>query len=123
MSPTSAPDDLGPDGRGLYAAVGAWLDAEGFDLDPHEAPQVAELARTVDRLAACRTALDALDVGSPAWVRVVAEERQQRLAYGRQVSSLGFPSGVVADTPTTKGTTPRSRRAQKAAAARWGTAG
>jgi hypothetical protein len=28
-------------------------------------------------------------------VRLAAEERQQRLAYGRQVSSLGFPSGVV----------------------------
>lgn len=118
----TAPDDLGPDGTTFLTAVTAWLDDDNLDLDPHEIPAVIELARTVDRLAACRAALAGAEAGSPAWVRVMAEERQQRLAYGRQVSSLGLPTGLAAPDGTV-GQTPRSRRAMKAAQARWGTAG
>jgi hypothetical protein len=73
-------------------------------------------------MGAIRRALVGLDPREPAWTRLAAEERQQRLAYGRQVSSLGFPSGVVDDgrpARPAKGATPRSRRAQNAARSRW----
>jgi hypothetical protein len=118
------PRDLGKDGRTLFQRIEAWRKAERLVLDPHESPQIAELCRTLDRLAAIRGALADLSPVEAAWVRLAAEERQQRLAYGRQVSSLGFPSGVV-DAPTRParpptGSTPRSRRAQKAAQSRWG---
>jgi hypothetical protein len=116
--PSKPPDDLGAEGRALFRRIERWRAEQDLHLDPHEVPQVAELARTVDRLATCRAALERLDPATPAWCRLASEERQQRLAYGRQVSSLGFPSGVV-DDGASVGNTPRSRRAQKAAAARW----
>jgi hypothetical protein len=120
------PVDLGREGRALFRRIETWRKAERLALDPHEVPQVAELCRCVDRMAAIRRALVGLDPREPAWTRLAAEERQQRLAYGRQVSSLGFPSGVVEDgrpARPAKGSTPRSRRAQKAAASRWGIPG
>jgi hypothetical protein len=121
------PPDLGKEGQALWWQIERWRKVERLTFDPHEAPMVDELARTMDRLAVIRGALANLDPVHPAWVRLAAEERQQRLAYGRQVSSLGFPSGVV-DEPIrparpAKGSTPRSRRAQKAAQSRWGVLG
>jgi len=122
-----SPPDLTKEGQALWWQIERWRKAERLTFDPHEAPMVDELARTADRLAAIRGALAELDPVEPAWVRLAAEERQQRLAYGRQVSSLGFPSGVVdaPDRPArpAKGSTPRSRRAQKAAQSRWGMPG
>jgi hypothetical protein len=122
-----SPPDVGKEGQALWWQIERWRKVERLTFDPHEAPMVDELARTMDRLAVIRGALANLDPVDPAWVRLAAEERQQRLAYGRQVSSLGFPSGVV-DEPVrparpAKGSTPRSRRAQKAAQSRWGVLG
>ena len=118
------PDDLADDGRRLWRSIHAWLREQGLTLDPHEAPLVAELARTVDRLSSARTALANVHPADPAWVRIASEERQQRLAYGRLVSALGLPSGVVPDAGESNGKivglSPRSRRAQKAAETRWG---
>lgn len=127
MTTSRPPRDLGAEGRALFRRIEAWRVEHHLLLDPHEEPQVAELCRTVDRLAAIRGALGAVEVTDPVWARLASEERQQRLAYGRQVSALGFPSGVVGDasvvTRPAPGSTPRSRRAQKAAASRWGVAG
>jgi hypothetical protein len=123
----AAPSDLGSDGRALWRRIHEWLRDVGLALDPHETPLVAELARTVDRLAAARGALATIHPADPAWTRVAGEERQQRLAYARVVSALGLPSGVVPDAADVGakvvGLSPRSRRAQKAARARWGSAG
>jgi hypothetical protein len=114
---SSPPDDLAKESRALFRRIEDWRKAHELVLDPHEVPQVVELCRTVDRLAAIRAALVDVDPLEPVWVRLAAEERQQRLAYGRQVSSLGFPSGLPSSDG--KGRTPRSRRARHAAETRW----
>jgi hypothetical protein len=98
-------------------------------LDPHEVPLLLELARTLDRLARLREALTdeegGLEPTDPAWVRLAGEERQQRVAYGRLVSQLGLPTGVVPDAASDKvvGLSAASRRGLRAARARWGQAG
>ena len=123
-----APSDLGPEGRALWLQVAAWMREQQLVADPHERPLLDELARTSDRLAALRGTLAGMHPADPAWTRLAGEERQQRLAYGRLVSSIGLPTGVVPDAASDKvvnlrGLSPRSRRAQKAARARWGAAG
>lgn len=118
-----APGDLGADGRGLHRRIAAWLVDLDLVLDPHEEALVGELCRTADRLATLRVALAAVDPGvdSVGWCRLSSEERQRGLAMARLISSLGLPSGVADDQPgaAAAGRTPRSRRAQKAAGARW----
>ncbi|MPZ26504.1 MAG: hypothetical protein GEV12_08605 [Micromonosporaceae bacterium] len=124
MGKLTAPPDLAADGRAFLTQLDAWLVAERLSFDPHELVLVLELARTTDRMATIREALAAVPVTEPAWVRLAGEERQQRLAYGRLTSTLALPTGVAEPTavPAPAGRTPRSRRAQKAARARWGTA-
>jgi hypothetical protein len=120
------PRDLQPAGRLLWRRIAAWLAEQHLVLDPHEQPLVDELARTADLLATLREALAAQDVQSPAWTRLAGEERQQRLAYGRLVSAIGLPTGVVPDAaagPQLRGLSATSRRGMKAARARWGAAG
>lgn len=122
-----APSDLGPGGRRLWRQVLGWLREHRLILDPHEAPMVDELARTIDRLSAARDAIGKMHPADPAWTRLAGEERQQRLVYARLVSALGLPSGVVPDAAEGRanvvGLSPRSRRGQKAARVRWGQQG
>jgi hypothetical protein len=118
-----APVGLGADGRRLWRSVAAWLsEHEGgaITLDPHEREILAEACRVADRIAGIRDALDGADLTDAGSIRLLAEERQQRAALASLlVSKLAFPTGMPADVPS-KGTTPRSRRAQTAARARWG---
>jgi hypothetical protein len=111
------------DGRRLWRSVAAWLsEHEGgaITLDPHEREILAEACRVADRIAGIRDALDGADLTDAGSIRLLAEERQQRAALASLlVSKLAFPTGMPADVPS-KGTTPRSRRAQTAARARWG---
>jgi hypothetical protein len=115
------PTDMGTEGRLLLARINRWLRANEMEAEPHEWPLLVELARTADRLATARAALLDLPPTEPAWVRIAAEERQQRLAYGRILSSLGLPTGFVSDDQESSGGySPSSRRGSKAARARWG---
>lgn len=119
------PADLGPDGSALWRSLERWRVEQGLAFDPHELPLVAELARQVDRLASLRTAIAATVPNDPAWTRMATEERLGRIAYGRLVAQLGLPSGVVPDAEASGkvvGLSTASRRAQKAARARWGDA-
>lgn len=126
MHKLTASDDLDAPARAWLAGLDGWLVAESLTFDPHELTLVYEMARSVDRMAQIRAALARLDPAteSPAWVRLCSEERQLRLAYGRHMSTLALPTGVVDPEQggAAKGRTPRSRRAQKAARARWGAA-
>jgi hypothetical protein len=122
MTHTRAPADLAADGRALWCSIGEYLEREHLTLDAHEEPLVVELCRTVDRIATCRAALTALEPTEAAWTRLASEERQQRLAYGRIIGTLGWPTGIVeqpADAPRSIGLSPASRRGTKAARSRW----
>lgn len=126
MSGPRAPRDLDGDGRSLWGRITSWLDERNLILDPHEELLVVEMCRTADRLAALRRTLAAVrSPTNPDWTRLASEERQQRLAHGLLVSALGLPSGAVDDAPPAVAgagraaeRTPRSRRAQNAAATR-----
>jgi len=110
-----APKGLGRPGRALLRAVNLFLDEELLDLVAHEIAVLHEACRVADRLEQLRAALDGADLADPATVRLLAEERQQRLALANLlVTKLGLPTGL-ADA----GSTPQSRRAAKAANTRW----
>jgi ABC-type transport system involved in cytochrome c biogenesis ATPase subunit len=95
--------------------VTAFLDDEGMLLDPHEEAVLVEACRIADRLAQLRAALADADLSDVAAVRLLSEERQQRVALSTLlISRLGLPTGLVGEPVT-----PRSRRAQKAAQTRW----
>ena len=112
------PTDLARHGRALLRAVGGFLDEQDMLLDPHEEAVLVEAARVVDRLAQLRDVLDGADLADAATVRLLAEERQQRLALSTLlVVRLGLPTGLVGE-----GATPRSRRAKRAATDRWANA-
>jgi len=119
-----APNGLGDAGGRLWRSVAAWMSehpAGSVQLDPHERELLAEACRIADRLGAMREALDGADLADTGTVRLLAEERQQRLALANLlVAKLGLPTGMPQEVGS-KGSTPRSRRAQRAAAARWGT--
>ena len=118
-----APNHLGRDGGRLWRRVARWLaehDGGPVLLDPHEEAVLGEACRVADRLSELRAALDGADLADAAMVRLLAEERQQRVALSTLlIVRLGLPTGL-ADEPRPKGSTPRSRRAQSAARARWG---
>lgn len=120
-----APNGLGTDGSRLWRRVVAWLSehpAGSIELDPHERELLGEACRIADRLGSIREALDGADFTDAASMRLLSEERQQRLALANLLTSkLGFPTGMPQETGQKKGRTPRSRRAQTAAHARWGT--
>lgn len=120
-----APAGLGAGGGRLWRSVASWLDqhpAGSVQLDPHERELLAEACRIADRLGAMREVLDGADLTDAGTVRLLAEERQQRLALATVlVTKLGLPSGMPEEASPKKGATPRSRRAQRAATARWGT--
>lgn len=111
------PPDLDDAGRRLWRAVAAWRREHDLELEPWEVEMVTEVCRAVDRLAALRARMaDAGDEGR--WLALVKEERQQRAILGRVVAASGLPTGLV-DQDSTAGRTPKSRRAQRAAEARW----
>ncbi|WP_285492244.1 hypothetical protein [Actinomadura sp. NBRC 104425] len=126
MATSRPPSDLGAAGRALWRRIGealADMPDGPLQLDPWEVELVAEVCRAVDRMAALRDRMAAAEeAGDDArWLRLVQEERQQRAILGRVVAASGLPTGLVGgDTPA--GLSPRSRRAQRAARARWGRA-
>jgi len=114
------PRDLQAAGRAVLQAVSGFLTCERLTLDPHELIVLHEACRVADRLAELRDALAGADLHDPVSVRLLAEERQQRLALATLlVTKLGLPSGVAGDNPAV-GMSPRSRRGQTGARARWG---
>jgi hypothetical protein len=119
-SEVTPPEDLGAEGLALWAAVHEMLKAENVVLDGHELEILAHACRTADRRAQLRQALAGIDlVTDAAAVRLLAEERMQRQALAKLlVTTLGLPTGLPAED-SSKGKTPRSRRALKAADARW----
>lgn len=121
MARRTSPADLGDAGRGLFRRIETWRAEVGLRFDPHELILVDELARTADRLATLRDAIGTTSVHAAEWVRLAGEERQQRLAFARLVSSIGLPTGVVPEpAENVIGMSARSRRGQRAARARWG---
>lgn len=122
MSTPRPPADLGEAGRALWRKIGRALQdmPDGpLLLDPWEVELVAEVCRAVDRMAALRDRIAAAEEAGDdsRWLRMVQEERQQRAILGRVVAASGLPTGLVEDGGV--GLSPRSRRAQKAARARW----
>jgi hypothetical protein len=103
----------------LWRRIDRWAEAQNLIFDEHEIVVLTEACGVADRLAQLGEALAGWDSSDPASVRLLTEERLQRGALANLlVSKLGLPTGVVATEPV-KGTTPRSRRAQTAAQARW----
>ena len=125
MAVMRAPAGLGQPGKSLWRSVAAWLSehpAGPVVLDPWERVILGECCLIADRIGQIREALDGADLTDPAVVRLLAEERQQRVALSTLlIVRLGFPSGMPQEVGAKKGSSPRSRRAQRAAAARWGT--
>lgn len=119
MTRRRPPDDLGDDGRTLWRAIETWRAEMVLRFDPHEQPLVAEACRQLDRLASLRAAIKQTVPNDPAWTRMATEERLGRIAYGRLVAQLGLPTGAVPQPGNVTYLTPASRRAQKAANARW----
>lgn len=111
------PPDLGDDGRKLWRDIAAWRKQHDLQLEPWEEAMVTEVCRQVDRLAALRERMAAAD-DEGRWLALVKEERQQRAILGRVVAASGLPTGLV-EGSSTAGRTPKSRRAQRAAEARW----
>lgn len=109
------PRDLGPAGRDLWRKVLAT-----FELDDHELPALLLAAKQLDdvaRLEALLVSDGLVVIGSAGQTRlsaVVTELRQARLAASRLLDALALPLDG-ADTAAT----PASKRAQRAAQARW----
>jgi len=111
------PRDLGRDGRSLLRRVIAVYDEHNLEPEAHERVILTEAARVADRLAQLRAALAGVELTEVAAVRLLAEERQQRVALSTLlVSRLGLPTGLGGEQPAA---TPRGRRAQQAANTRW----
>lgn len=113
------PADLGDAGRTVWRELHRWLQAQNVLLDPHEDMLLAELCRTSDRLQAIREAITGLRATSETFAKLAVEERQQRLALGRLVSALGLPTGLPATVDGGGYSSPKARRAAKAARSRW----
>jgi hypothetical protein len=90
--PPSLPDDLGPAGRKLWAAV-----TEVFILDPHTLATLESAARELDRAHAAERVLASAGeyvtdrYGGPRQHPAVAVARSSRLAAARLVQTLALP--------------------------------
>ena len=110
----AAPDDLGPAGRSLWAAV-----LDDYDLSATEHQLLLAACRQADDIAELEQLLDRDGLivegasGQPRLTQVVPELRQARLALGKLVDGLRLP--IDAD----EGLSPASRRAKAAADVRW----
>jgi hypothetical protein len=106
------PGGLQEAGRATWAAIWREL-ADSLTLDERERLILAEACHAADALAALDSMLSSLpDDAVMAKIKVMTEQRQQRLTYGRLLAQidLGESSGAVS---------PTKRRAQKAAQVRW----
>ncbi len=107
------PDDLGPAGRALWAAV-----CDDFELSASERHLLLSACRQADDIALLEAALVesgpivAGASGQPRLSMVVAELRQGRLALAKLVQALALPM----DEPDLS---PVSQRARAAANSRW----
>ncbi len=117
------PAGLKAPGRRLWLSVAAWLAELDVTLDPHELELVGQMCVTADRLSWLRRAADAAtDVDER--LKLLREERQQGTALARLVTASGLPTGLVDESGGKPvGLSPKSRRAQRAARARWGERG
>jgi hypothetical protein len=111
------PQGLGPPGRRLWRALVADL-PESMEFDARELALLAAAARQADDIAVLEAVLERdgpVAVGSRSQSRlsaVVPELRQERLAFSRLLGELRLPDGQAAATSS-------SKRAQRAADARW----
>ena len=118
----SPPKGLDAAGRALWRQVAKWAGSRNVEFDEHEFVILTEACHVADRLSQVAEALDGWHPADPTALRLLVEERQQRqLLSLLLVTRLGLPTGIVTVDPA-KGVTPRSRRAQTAARARWGDA-
>lgn len=114
--PLPAPDGLADTGRALWDSV-----TSTYDLRTDELALLAEMARLLDDLAMMREVLAAdgpMVAGSKGQRRphpILAEMRGSRLLLVRFASQIGLPD-LDGDEA---GATPASRRAARAANARW----
>lgn len=114
------PAGLKAPGRRLWSDVGAWLDDQDVTLDPHELALLRQMCVTADRLDWLRRTADAV-TNLDERLKVLREERQQATALARLVTASGLPTGLVDESNGKPvGLSPTSRRAQRAARARWG---
>ena len=110
------PKVLGSAGRSLWRRIGGWADEQGIVFEPHEVVVLTEACGVADRLAQLAEALVDWTPSDPASVRLLTEERLQRGALASLlITKMGIPTGLVDGA----GVTPKQRRAQAAAAARW----
>jgi hypothetical protein len=120
------PRDLRAKGRGrkFWQAI-----VDEFEPSSSELEMLAEACRTLDELDELRRSVaadGATVVGSRGQTRVhpaLGELRQSRAELRRLLDALGIPA-PAGEVPTAGGVISlASRRAQKAARARWGAAG
>ena len=115
MPRSARPERLQVAGRALWDTLVA-----DYEFGSHELALLALACRQADDVAALEEVLerDGFIVpgsnGQPKLTAVVAELRQGRLAMSKLLDQLALPAD---DEPV--GRTPASRRAQKAARARW----
>jgi hypothetical protein len=109
---------LAPRGRGTRFV--AWA-AREYELEHPHTELVIEAGRLLDRLDALAAALEADGMtvpgsaGQPRPHPLLAEQRQTALALGRLLDRLGLEAPDGPESSTT-------RRARRAAEARWGVA-
>lgn len=117
-SPARPPERLGEAGTALWRSL-----TGAYELGPHELALLAVACRQADDVAALEEAIarDGLMVtgstGQPVLNRAVTEVRQGRLALGRLLDQLALPVDDDELAPVLR--SPASRKAQKAANARW----
>lgn len=120
MTPPKAPKGLGNSGRALWRSVVKAM-PDGWELDERELVLLGVACRQRDDLAKLERAIKregAMATGSkgqPVVHPAIPEARQARLAIGRLLGELSIPD-ETAERPLTAA----SRRARKAAQARWG---
>jgi hypothetical protein len=109
------PKSLGPEGQELYDAVVKYLSSVGNEVEEFENVVLQQACETADRIAQLSAAIDANDKLD---VRLLVEERLQRASLAMLITTrLGLPTGL--DESDDVGRTPKSRRAQAAASARY----
>jgi hypothetical protein len=110
--------ELGPAGRALVAAIEEGLPAE-LELDEREQALLSLAGRQADDVARLEAEIESRGVtatgsrGQPVLNPALAEVRQGRLALSKLLASLALPD--LDGKPRSEA----SRRAQRAAGARW----